>query len=516
MNATRRIALILTAVFLIPVLFFSAYEISSLSRDEKMIESIYQKQLEAILFSINQYSDDLIGNWVARTENLLMSENLQAGGREFMMVNTPLKLVFSYPLQSESGRSKFIYLDTAFFLSHEPEFAARVAAQQEEIAQLVKYKKSGFQKTAVLPLSDSLRTAYLGLMFVTEEETGQSITGFILDPEAFVEDLMGPRLQQISENQFLLSVTRKSDQQQIYSTQLRDSTSSVILQKDLWLIPDYSIGIGPLGTSLSKIVRERTTTNLILLLGMAVVLLVAVFLAFRSVRQEVQLVQNKAEFVSNVSHEIRTPLALISMFAETLEMGRVPTEEKKKEYYSILHKETQRLTAIVNKILNFSQTEAGKKTLHPERLSLTKEVHEILYTYDFHLKNKGFIYEFRAPEEAWVMADKAALTEVIINLIDNAMKYSPNTRRIELTAGTDGKKVYLAVRDFGVGISRADQKHIFDKFYRVSTGNLAKASGTGLGLSLVKQLLEQQNGQISVYSDVGKGSTFTIYLPLAT
>lgn len=129
MNATRRIALILTAVFLIPVLFFSAYEISSLSRDEKMIESIYQKQLEAILFSINQYSDDLIGNWVARTENLLMSENLQAGGREFMMVNTPLKLVFSYPLQSESGRSKFISLDTAFFLSHEPEFAARVAAQ---------------------------------------------------------------------------------------------------------------------------------------------------------------------------------------------------------------------------------------------------------------------------------------------------------------------------------------------------------------------------------------------------
>jgi len=114
------------------------------------------------------------------------------------------------------------------------------------------------------------------------------------------------------------------------------------------------------------------------------------------------------------------------------------------------------------------------------------------------------------------MADRAALTEVIINLIDNAIKYSPENRRIELTAGTDGAKGYLAVRDFGVGISRADQKHIFDKFYRVSTGNLAKASGTGLGLSLVKQLLEQQNGQISVYSDVGKGSTFTIYLPLAT
>ncbi|MFN5169510.1 MAG: sensor histidine kinase [Cyclobacteriaceae bacterium] len=515
MNATRRIALLLTAVFLIPVLFFSAYEISSLSRDEKMIESIYQKQLEAILFSINQYSEDLVSKWVAKSENLLLSGKFETGGRELLLVNAPLQLLFSYPLNPSPEDPRFVYLDTSFFKRSESGIAASLAAQQDEIAQLVKYKKSGFQKTAVLSQADTSLNRYLSLIFIAGDEQQQSVTGFVLDPEAFVEELMGPRLQQISENQFVLSVTRKTDRQQIYSTQLRDSTSTLILQKDLWLFPDYVIGIGSAGSSWHEVVRSRTQTNLLLLLVMAVMLVVALVLAFRSLRQEVQLAQNKADFVSNVSHEIRTPLALISMFAETLEMGRVPGEEKKKEYYAIIHKEAHRLTGIVNKILNFSQAEAGKKKMQPERLDLVHEAKEILNTYDFHLKNKGFSYELKSDAQLWVMADQAALAEIIINLIDNAMKYSQDTKRIELTTGREGTNGYLSVRDIGVGISLADQKHIFDKFYRVSTGNLAKASGTGLGLSLVKQLLEQQNGTISVKSDVGQGSVFTIFLPLA-
>jgi two-component system, OmpR family, phosphate regulon sensor histidine kinase PhoR len=237
-------------------------------------------------------------------------------------------------------------------------------------------------------------------------------------------------------------------------------------------------------------------------------------LVFRNLKKEVDLAQNKADFVSNVSHEIRTPLALISMFAETLEMDRLPSEEKKKEYYSIISKETQRLSGIVNKILNFSQTEANKKRFHLESLHIDTELNGILSTYQFHLRNKGFEYTYSPAGDVWIYADHEALTEIIINLIDNAIKYSDSDKRIEIDTGVEGIYGFIAVRDYGVGISQADQKHIFDKFYRVSSGNLAKSRGTGLGLSLVKQLIEAQAGKITVKSQPGKGSEFKIYFPL--
>ena len=130
------------------------------------------------------------------------------------------------------------------------------------------------------------------------------------------------------------------------------------------------------------------------------------------------------------------------------------------------------------------------------------------------MKNKGFVYSIEEINDTTVLGDKEAFTEIFINLLDNAVKYSNETKKIEIRIGNDEKMGFVSVRDFGVGISKADQKHIFDKFYRVSSGDLAKSRGTGLGLSLVKQLLEQQGGRISVDSELGKGSNLIVYLPL--
>jgi two-component system phosphate regulon sensor histidine kinase PhoR len=262
------------------------------------------------------------------------------------------------------------------------------------------------------------------------------------------------------------------------------------------------------------LVDERTRTNVMLLVGLDIILIVAVILVFRNLKKEVDLAQNKADFVSNVSHEIRTPLALISMFAETLEMNRVPTEEKRKEYYSIISKETQRLTGIVNKILSFSQAEAKKKVFHPQPLQVDAEIRAILATYDFHLRNKGFEYSFAGQSDLTIQADRESLIEAVINLIDNAVKYSEDKKRIDITTGREGGYAFIRVKDEGVGISSNDQKYIFDKFYRVPQGNLARSRGTGLGLSLVKQLMEAQHGKITVVSEPGKGSQFTLYFPI--
>jgi two-component system, OmpR family, phosphate regulon sensor histidine kinase PhoR len=521
MNPTKRIALILTVIFLIPALFFSVYEISSLSKDEKMIEGIYQKQLEAILFSVNQYADNALYGWVAKVEagHQAKTENGELPpSMQTLLANSAVHAAFIVDTIGRTSAVRIFSLDSLSADSLRAAINESLAKSSTQIQQLLKYKKSGFQKVEAIQSRLKHARNFQVMIFIVEADAlPLQIAGLIIDPAILIEDLIGPRLQIISKDQFILSAFNKVTKARVYSTALSDTTAqnSDALTKDLWIFPDYSLGIRTRGASLKQIVRERTNTNLILLVGLDAVLIIALILAFRSVKREVQLAQNKSDFVANVSHEIRTPLALISMFAETLEMGRVKSEEKKQEYYTIITKETHRLSGIVNKILNFSQTEAGKKTLHIEPVDLSKEILDILKTYDFHLKNKGFEYHFEEGPNLFVKADKEALTEIIINLIDNAIKYSTDKKRIKINVGSNEEFGWISIKDHGLGISKADQKHIFDKFYRVSSGNLAKSQGTGLGLSLVKQLMEKQNGKISVTSELGQGSVFMLYFPLA-
>jgi two-component system phosphate regulon sensor histidine kinase PhoR len=521
MRSTQRIGLLLTLVFLLPALFFSVYEMSSLDNDEKMIQEIYKKQLEAILFSVNQYSDDILSGWISRIESGTEEpgDSIPSKIIDLLNLNASLKGVFiSDTVDGKPYLRKYSLEEEDFVPWHKIDEG--LGKNAEIIKQLISYKKSGFQKVIRLDSAKNPTDANHTLIFVTQSGLQHfNIAGLVIDTELFIESVVGPRLQTIARDQFILTALRKRDNSIAYSTLVaaNANTPSVAeaLTKDFWIFPDYSLGIRTQGTTLQQLVRERTTINFILLAGMDIILIVGVVLVFRNLKKEVDLAQNKSDFVSNVSHEIRTPLALISMFAETLEMGRVPTEEKKKEYYSIISKEAQRLSNIVNRILNFSQAEAKKKVLHPEILHTDSEIQGILDTYDFHLRNKGFEYTYAGQEDLWIKADREALVESVINLIDNAVKYSEDKKRIEIRAGQEGSFAYIAVKDYGIGISKEDQKHIFDKFYRVSSGNLARSRGTGLGLSLVKQLVEAQQGRIKVFSEPGKGSQFKLYFPKA-
>ncbi|MCX8491297.1 MAG: ATP-binding protein, partial [Cyclobacteriaceae bacterium] len=482
MSPIKRIALILTVIFLIPVLFFSVYEISSLNKDEKMIEEIYTKQLEAILFSVNQHADNAMENWVAKAQRGFESRTVEQevpSAIQTLLTNAAVKMVFFVDSLNDISIHEYAQ-DIVLLDSLRPLIKRVLQKNSVQINKLIGYKKSGFQKIEVIQSDWQGANNVQILIFIADgiNNTFQ-VAGLIVDPSAVIEDIIGPRLQVIAKDQFILSVFSKSSISPIYSTQQGDTTrlNSDAFTKSLWIFPDYSLGIRTKGASLQQIVKERTYTNLVFLVGLDIVLVIALILVFRNIKKEVQLAQNKSDFVSNVSHEIRTPLALISMFAETLEMGRAKTEEKKQEYYSIITKETQRLSGIVNKILNFSQTEAGKKKLHIESIELTGEIQVILKTYDFHLKNKGFEYYFEPSDPLFVKADKEAITEMIINLIDNAIKYSSDKKKIEIIVGHGVNFGWVAVKDHGLGIAKEDQKHVFDKFYRVSSGNLAKSQG---------------------------------------
>jgi two-component system, OmpR family, phosphate regulon sensor histidine kinase PhoR len=519
MNSTRRIGLLLALVFVLPALFFSVYEISSMSRDEAMIQEVYQKQLEAILFSVNQYSDDVVNTWITKVENGIDQASTWQEPteiNELLSYNPPLRSLFVADTISGKLEKKIFSIE-----QYPDKLTTRIDSAIElnksKIEKLIEYKQNNFQKIDVLPYHWSFEDSIQCLVFITDNKLKRPVVaGMMIDQEVFIQDVIGPRLQVVAKDQFVLSVFRKGSNQSVYSTRA-DSVrhENEVLVKDLWLLPEYNLGIRRTGSSIQALIDKRLSTNLTLIILLDVILVVAVILVFRNVKREVQLAQNKADFVSNVSHEIRTPLALISMFAETLEMNRVKSEEKKHEYYSIISKEAQRLSGIVNKILNFSQTEANKKVLHPGLLHPQTEVNEILKTYDFHLKNKGFEYSVTTAEDVWIMADREAFVESIINLIDNAVKYSDGKKLLEISIGRENGFGFVSVKDHGIGIKPRDQKYIFDKFYRVSSGDLAKSRGTGLGLSLVKQLMENQHGKVTVSSEIGKGSLFTLYFPMA-
>jgi two-component system, OmpR family, phosphate regulon sensor histidine kinase PhoR len=461
MRSTQRIALLLVLVFFIPVMFFSLYELSSLDEDEKMIANIYDKQLESILFSVNQYSDDIITNWAAKSETALqtsVNDSVPPKIQELIDLNSSLIGVIVFDTLKGAPITKgFFQPGFANGESVRNATVSALATNPESIRQLTGYKKNGFQKIEQLAGMDtSADVPAKALLFIAQNGYRLTPIVLVIDGQLFIDDIIGPRLQTISRDQFVLSVLRKGNDSILYSTATQRDTlaETSAITKDFWIFPEYSIGIYSAGEGIEKLIAERTKFNVILLAGLVVVLTIAMVLVFRSLKKEVDLAQNKADFVSNVSHEIRTPLALISMFSETLEMNRVPSEEKKQEYYRILSKETQRLTRIVNKILNFSQAEAKKKKLRIERLNMKQEIHGVLDVYDYHLRSKGFTYSFDCPDTLWLRADRESLIESFINLLDNAIKYSEEAKVITITAGSREGFAYLSVKDSGVGISK--------------------------------------------------------------
>jgi two-component system phosphate regulon sensor histidine kinase PhoR len=490
-----------------PALFFAVYEINSLTSNEQIIERIYNNQVESILFSVNQFSEDIINSWRSHLKTIWENKNrmqIKTDINKFMHQNNSVNFIF----YGDSTGSNFLFASSdslASKLSHS--IRELFSKNKNKIDRLFSYAGEGYFKIEPLPLGEGDISV---VIFIVETTEGQKLVGLGIDPLQFIKHVLPPKIRSVSQDEFIISVFGKIIRQNIYSSEQVDLVN-IQNERPLWLFPDYLLGIVLKGGTIQSLVKGRAETNLVLLLLLIIILLIGVWIIFRNVRKEVALAKIKSDFVSNVSHELRTPLALITMFAETLEMGRVKTDEKKKEYYTIISNEATRLSKIVNRILNFSQAEAGKRKYSFAKVQLNEIVESVFATYSFHLQNKGFKF-ISQPDESipFIYADKEAVSEAIINLIDNAVKYSKDIKEVELSTGMIGEFVYIKVKDRGIGISDKDQKRIFDKFYRVTGDNIHNTKGTGLGLSLVKQIVEAHKGEITLHSTPGKGSSFIL------
>jgi two-component system phosphate regulon sensor histidine kinase PhoR len=279
---------------------------------------------------------------------------------------------------------------------------------------------------------------------------------------------------------------------------------------------NWKAAIALKNTNLDALARDSFLHSAGATLLVLLFLLGGVALAIRVTDREARLAQAKSTFVSNVSHELKTPLSLISLFSEILELGRVKNEEKRTEYYRIIRHESRRLNKTIDNILDFSRIEAGRKKYELVHGDMAEVIDSVLSTHRYQIMNFGFDVQTDIQRDLPpVLIDREAMTQAISNLLDNAIKYSGKVKQLSISAKTLGSDLSIEIADQGIGIPRVEQAKIFEKFYRVGNGLVHDVKGSGLGLALVQHIIEAHNGTISVESDVGKGSRFTILLPLS-
>jgi signal transduction histidine kinase len=279
--------------------------------------------------------------------------------------------------------------------------------------------------------------------------------------------------------------------------------------------PGLTLAIKFRGTTVEALGQKFLVTSALIIGGLSLLLAGGVWLTYRNVAKEMALAKLKSDFVANVSHELRTPLSLIRLYAETLEMGRLTSPEKYQEYFRIIRKESERLSALINNILDFSRIEAGRKEYSFRETNLAELVRSTLESYRFQIEQNGFTLGGNIADDLpLVNVDREAIARSLLNLINNALKYSGNEKYLAVNLyGTDGT-AKLEVIDRGIGIPRGEQPKIFEKFYRVGDPLVHNTKGSGLGLALVRHIVQAHGGQIWVESTPGQGSKFTIALPL--
>jgi two-component system phosphate regulon sensor histidine kinase PhoR len=289
-----------------------------------------------------------------------------------------------------------------------------------------------------------------------------------------------------------------------YETRFRSTLYKWILQ----IVPRHY-------TEIERDVRNQRRTNLFLIIMSMTLIFSSLAIIYVTGRRERQLRQLKEDFISNVSHELKTPLSLIGMFSEILKTGRVKSQETRMEYYGIIHNEAERMGHLIGNLLDFASLERGKRANHFEAVNLAQLVGRELEAYNYQIQKEGFQLTTVMPEGTpEIYADPVAISMALFNLLDNSVKYSGEGKQITVKVAQENGYIDVSVADKGPGIPVEEQQKIFEKFYRGSTAVGRKVRGSGIGLSITKHVAEMHGGTVLVDSKVGRGSTFTLRIPI--
>ncbi|MBV9342807.1 MAG: HAMP domain-containing histidine kinase [Acidobacteria bacterium] len=358
----------------------------------------------------------------------------------------------------------------------------------------------------------------------TDEESGHpAIAGITFDADYLREQFFPQTLDEImsrnvaeaqTDKNAVIMVRPKSDSTPLAYCKGWDGGEAEVERNMEGAFPGLVLGMKLRGTTLAALGQHFMHTSFLTLGALSLLLAGGIVVTYRNVSKEMALARLKSDFVSNVSHELRTPLALIRLYAETLELGRLTSHEKQQEYYCIIRKESERLSALINNILDFSRIEAGRKEYDFRETDMRELVRNTLESYRYQIEQNGFTFEEQIADVPPLRVDREAIARSLVNLVNNALKYSQDRKYIGVNLFRDNGCIKLEVIDRGIGIAAGEQHKIFEKFYRVGDPLVHNTKGSGLGLSLVQHIARAHGGQVAVDSTPGAGSKFTIILPL--
>lgn len=542
LSSRKKLIMLVSAVVLLPLTLLAYMQYRSLVELENKTKAAFKENLRQTLLSIEHRTgrrfETLAGQSLIPVAGIRFSD--EAGERQLEKYFSEVKqshpeidqiFVFSY----ENGRFNDAYVYSNGFLKAKPEnpeihnllysFDLARASQNfiepghqflfwlHSCSTCSAHGRTERPQTTLLfyPLADvssGRPTGFAGLAlnekYVREEILARSVT----------EALSSPNLALPNSN-VVVSVNDEN-QREIY-TNLSGHQEYVIKTAFNPPFSNWSVTIGFKNTDIESLARRSFWESLLLTFLVLAVLLFGIVLTLRSTDREVSLAQAKSGFVSNVSHELKTPLSLIRLFAEILELGRVKDDDKKQEYYRIIGQESRRLTQLIDNILDFSKIEAGRMKYHFVDGDIGEIVEQVVSSYQYKIIDSGFKLAINIEDQTPpVRIDPAAVAQAVLNLLDNAVKYSRDVKEISIKVKTIAGFLTIETADRGIGVSRSEQAKIFEKFYRVGNELIHDVKGSGLGLALVKHIMEAHGGKISVVSKVGQGSSFTLYFPLDT
>ncbi len=273
----------------------------------------------------------------------------------------------------------------------------------------------------------------------------------------------------------------------------------------------YSLSMEPVSMLVLRQMSGILVTSFIILM----ILSFSFWFLIHTILKQKTLEEMKSDFTNNITHELKTPIAVAYAANDALlNFNQAEEKEQRDKYLNICQEQLQRLSGLVEQILSMSMERRKTFRLHLEELSIQEILEPLIEQHKLKAEKPVHISVDITPKELSVLADRTHFSNILSNLIDNAIKYSPEVVEISIHGRTlctgSNESIEISVTDRGIGISPEKQTHIFDKFYRVPTGNLHTVKGYGLGLFYVKTLTEQHGGSLSVKSEVGKGSTFTV------
>jgi len=369
---------------------------------------------------------------------------------------------------------------------------------------------------------------FSGMMLRDEQGEIVGAGGWWVDPKAFLEEhLQGVMEDRLASNTRIyggiessrnlsvaiigpdghpLAKVREANGNSEYGTALMEGP-----------FEGYAIRVAPTGNAPVSWARRFVLIEVAFISLMGLVIIGATLFGLRYTVRQLELARIKSSFVSNVSHELKTPISLIRLAVETLEMRRFTAPEQAERFIRQIGRETQRLSQLVDNILDFARLEAGQRVFKFTDVDLGEVVRETLDSYRLRLEDQGFSLAVDLPDHLpLIRGESNAIAQCLLNLLDNAIKYSRTRKEIRVSAAAANGEVSISVSDRGIGISPRDQRRVFEKFVRLETGLVHDVKGAGLGLSLVDQIVRAHGGRVEVTSALGEGSTFTLVFPVVS